>query len=333
MKKYNYIVSVVMLLLSGYIFYESSGYTIGSSAQKNPAVWPCILAGALALLMGLSLLAAFAVSQAVLPLGATALSVPFVAAQIELLKQLDRYVKSELAASVVSSMLAVFITCDEDDGNLGIQDAVNEDEKVTDDDMKLELAPGAVYALPPGKKVTEVNPIRATSGLDSFVTTMEILVGAGLEIPKEVLIKKYDSNYTAARSALLDFWRTVRVYRTRFNAQFNQPVYEMWLAEAVAQGRVEAPGFFDDPAIRQAWSGCMWTGVSMGHVDPLKEVKAAAERINNNISTQEQEASAYDGGDWSAIVRQRRRENAELTREHVPENGQTGGNGGTNDEK
>lgn len=50
MKKYNYIVSVVMLLLSGYIFYESGGYTIGSSAQKNPAVWPCILAGALALL-------------------------------------------------------------------------------------------------------------------------------------------------------------------------------------------------------------------------------------------------------------------------------------------
>ena len=259
--------------------------------------------------------------------------VPFVAAQIELLKQLDRYVKSELAASVVSSMLAVFITCDEDDGNLGIQDAVNEDEKVTDDEMKLELAPGAVYALPPGKKVTEVNPIRATSGLDSFVTTMETLVGAGLEIPKEVLIKKYDSNYTAARSALLDFWKTVRVYRTRFNAQFNQPVYEMWLAEAVAQGRVEAPGFFDDPAIRQAWSGCMWTGVSMGHVDPLKEVKAAAERINNNISTQEQEASAYDGGDWSAIVRQRRRENAELVRENVPENGQAGGNGGTNDEK
>jgi TctA family transporter len=43
MKKYNYIVSVVMLLLSGYIFYESSGYTIGSSAQKNPAVWPCML--------------------------------------------------------------------------------------------------------------------------------------------------------------------------------------------------------------------------------------------------------------------------------------------------
>jgi len=47
-------------------------------------------------------------------------------------------------------------------------------------------------------------------------------------------------------------------------------------------------------------------------VDPLKEVKAAAERIKNNISTQEQEASEYNGNDWSAIVRQRAKEKAAL---------------------
>ena len=50
MKKYNYIVSVVMIALAGYIFYEASTYDIGTSAQKNPAVWPMFLAGALALL-------------------------------------------------------------------------------------------------------------------------------------------------------------------------------------------------------------------------------------------------------------------------------------------
>lgn len=234
--------------------------------------------------------------------------VPFVSAQIELIKQFDRYIKSELAANVVASMLAVFLESDADDGKLGIEDAVNEDEKVTDDELKLELASGAVYNLPPGKKVKEVNPIRANTGFESFVATMETLIGAGYEIPKEVLIKKYDSNYTAARSALLDFWKTVRVYRTRFDAQFNQPAYEAWLAEAVAEGRVEAPGFFDDPAIRQAWSGCLWTGSSMGHVDPLKEVNAAEKRIANNITTQEQEAASYDGNDWRENVRQRRKE-------------------------
>ena len=107
---------------------------------------------------------------------------------------------------------------------------------------------------------------------------------------------------------MLDFWKSVRVYRTRFNKQFNRPIYEAWLSEAVATGRIEAPGFFDDPAIRKAWCGCMWMGVSMGHVDPLKEVNAAEKRIANNISTQEQEASEYNGNDWNAVVRQRRKE-------------------------
>ena len=49
-KKYNYIVSVIMLALSGYIFYETSTYNIGTSFQKNPAIWPQFLAAALALL-------------------------------------------------------------------------------------------------------------------------------------------------------------------------------------------------------------------------------------------------------------------------------------------
>ena len=234
--------------------------------------------------------------------------IPFVSAEIELIKQFSRYMHAELAGKVVSAMLTLFITSKEDDGKAGMEDAVNEDEKVTDDELKLELAPGAIYDLPPGKDVTTVDPKRSDTQFESFVNTCITVIASSMGIPKEVLIKKYESNYTAARAALLDFWRTVRVYRTRFNASFNQPIYEQWLSEAVAAGRIEAPGFFDDPAVRQAWCGCSWMGASMGHVDPLKEVNAAATRIANNITTQEQEASEYNGNDWSANVRQRRKE-------------------------
>lgn len=234
--------------------------------------------------------------------------IPFCASQIEKIKQLDRYLNSELAANVVSSMLTAFLESSEDDGKVGMEDAVNEEEKVTNDDFQLELAPGAVYDLPPGKKIATVNPIRNNSAFESFVSAFETIIGAGIGIPKEVLIKKYDSNYTAARASLLDFWREVRVHRTEFNNSFNQPVYEQWLAEAVALGRVDAPGFFDDPAIRRAWCGCMWMGTSMGHVDPLKEVKAAQNRIALNITTEEQEAAEYNGNDWNANIRQRRKE-------------------------
>ncbi len=234
--------------------------------------------------------------------------VPFVASEIEALKQFSRYMNSELAANVVSAMLTAFITSKDDDGKAGMEDAVNEEEKVTDDELKLELAPGAIYDLPPGKHIETVNPLRSNAQFESFVSTTITVIASSMGIPKEVLIKKYESNYTAARAALLDFWRTVRVYRTRFNSSFNQPIYEQWLSEAVAAGRIDAPGFFDDPAIRQAWCGCAWMGASMGHVDPLKEVNAAATRIANNITTQEQEASEYNGNDWNANIRQRRRE-------------------------
>ena len=234
--------------------------------------------------------------------------VPFVAAEIELLKQFDRYLKSELTANLVASMFSVFLESTEDDGVTGLEDVVNEDDRVTDDEYHYELGPGVVLDLPFGKKVHEVNPTRNNSTFDKYVGAMETVIGSSMEIPKEVLVKKYESNYTAARAALLDFWRTVRVYRTRFNASFNQPIYEQFMAEAVATGRIEAPGFFDDPAIRQAWCGCSWMGASMGHVDPLKEVNAAAMRIAQNITTQEQEASEYNGNDWAANVRQRRRE-------------------------
>lgn len=234
--------------------------------------------------------------------------IPFVAAEIEQLKQFTRYMNAELAANVVSAMLTCFITSDADDGKFGMQDAVNDDEKVTDDDIQLELAPGAVYSLPPGKQITTVNPLRNNSQFETFVNTCITVMASSMGIPKEVLIKKYESNYTAARAALLDFWRTVRVYRTRFNNNFNQPIYEQWLSEAVATGRINAPGFFDDPAVRQAWCGCVWMGASMGHVDPLKEVNAAEKRIENNITTQEQEASEYNGNDWSANIRQRKKE-------------------------
>ena len=234
--------------------------------------------------------------------------IPFVAAEIEQLKQFTRYMNPELAANVVSAMLTCFITSDQDDGSFGMQDAVNKEDKVTDDDISLELAPGAVYSLPPGKKIETVNPLRSNSQFETFVNTCITVIASSMGIPKEVLTKKYESNYTAARAALLDFWRTVKVYRTRFNDDFNQPIYEQWLSEAVATGRIDAPGFFDDPAVRQAWCGCVWMGASMGHVDPKKEVAAAESRIANNITTQEQEAAEYNGNDWAANIRQRKKE-------------------------
>lgn len=100
--------------------------------------------------------------------------------------------------------------------------------------------------------------------------------------------------------------------RKWFVDDFCQPIYEVWLAEAVARGRINAPGFFTDPLIRAAWCGARWIGPVQGSLDPLKEVKAAVLQIQHGIKTHEQITRETGGGDWNENVEQLVIENEKL---------------------
>ena len=91
-------------------------------------------------------------------------------------------------------------------------------------------------------------------------------------------------------------------------SNFCQPVYEEWLAEAVARGRIAAPGFFADPLVRFAWCGAEWVGDGPGAIDPLKEINAAEKRLALNITTLETETMLHNGSAWQDNIAQRKRE-------------------------
>ena len=82
----------------------------------------------------------------------------------------------------------------------------------------------------------------------------------------------------------------------------------MFLAEAVASGRLNAPGFFIDPLIKEAYCKAQWNGPAQGMIDPLKEVNAAEKRINLNLSTHDRETTEMTGGDFESNIRQLQRE-------------------------
>jgi capsid protein len=101
------------------------------------------------------------------------------------------------------------------------------------------------------------------------------------------------------------------MFRTRrqwMAKEFCQPIYEEWLSQAVASGRIKAPGFFLDPAIRRAWSRAEWHGPAPGQIDPLKEVDAAGKRIELGLSTRERETIELTGGDFDQNLKQLARE-------------------------
>ena len=96
--------------------------------------------------------------------------------------------------------------------------------------------------------------------------------------------------------------------RDSFAADFCQPAYEKWFAEAVARGRINAPGFFDDQAVAKAYMGCTWNGPARTNLDAKKEIEAAILRVQQGISTNEQETAQMTGGNWRANMRQRKSE-------------------------
>lgn len=234
--------------------------------------------------------------------------VPILAPVIEPLKQLGRYTEAELMAAVVSGMFTVFIKTEVPD-NPPLGESIPLEQQVdAEDDTSYEMGNGAIIGLAPGESAEVANPGRPNAQFDGFVTSILRQVGAALEIPYELLVKHFTASYSASRAALLEAWKMFRMRRAWLATKFCQPVYEEWFAEAVAKGRIHAPGFFDDPLIRKAYTKAEWHGPSQGQIDPLKEAKAAQLRVQEGFSTRERETAELTGGDFEMNHRQRVRE-------------------------
>ena len=237
--------------------------------------------------------------------------VPLLAPALPTLKQMGRYTDAELSAAIVSSCATLFIQRDgqSDMAPFGEDPPDKADNPDTPaDELAINLSPAAVFDLAPGEKANLIDPKHPTTTYDGFMMAMSNQVATCVEIPSEVLYKKFSSNYSASRGALNEFWRTCGTLRDSFADDFCQPTYERWFAEAVARGRINAPGFFDDPAVAKAYMGCTWNGPARTNLDAKKEIEAAILRMDKGISTAEQETAQMTGGSWRANMRQRKSE-------------------------
>lgn len=234
--------------------------------------------------------------------------VPYLAPVIESLKQLTRYSEAEMMAAVINGFFTVFITSEREASEFGFMGVVADEDRVSDLERDLELGPGMVNVLRPGEDMKVADAKRPSTNFDAFTTSMAKYVGAALEIPVELLVKHFSASYSASRAALLEAWTAFRMKRSWLAADLCQPVYELFLSEAISRGRLKAPGFFLDPAVRMAYCRAQWNGPAQGMIDPEKEVGAAEKRIALGISTRQQETTAMTGGDFDSNIVQLARE-------------------------
>lgn len=246
--------------------------------------------------------------------------IPMLGPVIETIKQQARYKKASVDAAVVNALFTVFIKHLAPNGGLqdgygapGMMNTAPTDQKVTPDDYGAseelyEMGSGNVIDMLEGEEIQTADPKHPIASFEKFVTEYTKEIGAAVGIPYEVLTLHFSSSYSAARAALNEAWKFFMNRRTYMARYFCQPTYEWFLTEAIMKGRISAPGFFSDPAIRHAWLKSSWVGPGRGIIQPLQEIKGAKEAISGKLSTHENEFIKFYGEDWEGAMNQLSRE-------------------------
>lgn len=252
--------------------------------------------------------------------------VSYLAQVIEPLLQLRRYTESELMAAVIESFFTAFIKTEASTEDMPFNEMNDDAEREPRNPNDYNMGPGQVNMMNPGEDVVFAEPKHPNGSFDKFAEAISSQVGAALEIPADLLLKKFNSSYSASRAALLEAWKAFKMRREWLADDFCRPLYEIWMSEAVARGRIYAPGFFINPAIHAAYLGSEWLGPSQGQLDPVKEITAEILACSEGFSTHEQSTIRLNGGQWDSNVEQLQRENEKLDGQ-APDPHKNGGTG------
>ena len=239
--------------------------------------------------------------------------IPHLAPVVTKLKELGRYTEAEMRAAVVSAFFTTFIRTE----NTDLQDSMEEDfdvpaneggraESVGRPEYKMGI--GAVVRLDENEDITTANPNRPNTAFDGFVQACLRQIAVGLELPFEVLIKHFNSSYSASRAALLDAYVFIRGRREFIASGFCDPIKAAVMEEAIALGLLAAPGFFRDPLLRAAYLNATWAGDSMGSLNPLDEVRAWNEAVEGDLTTRDRAEMEMFGTDYNRTKPQKLRE-------------------------
>ena len=239
--------------------------------------------------------------------------VPLLAPVIEPLKVLDRYIKSELQASLIQTLVSVVMQTEAPERTLGEMEEVGDQKDLLPNEMP--MVSGMIHSAAPGEKPMLIQPTHPYNAFPDFVKHNMSLVGSAIGVPYEMLMMSFDASYSASRAALNMASMSFEIRRSRIANDFCIPVWQAWMDEAVAKGYIEAPGYFQNQRLRRAYQSVAWVGPKEPIIDPVKEVQAAKIRIDEKLSTRTAEATRLTSLDFASIAQKLAQEES-LIREY-----------------
>lgn len=232
--------------------------------------------------------------------------IPIISPVIEELHQITKVRRAELKNIAVSTIFTGFLTSSTTQDHMKAKGGLA--KLVEEDGREIKLGAGNIWTLPPGLKMEFANPNRQCASLEGFISSVAKNIGACIGIPYEVLMSSFNSSYSASRAALNEAWRTYLIHREWLISDFCQPIYAEFLDYIVDVGIIDLRGYKENLLIRRAYQGSEWIGNSAGQIDPLKEGKASALKIQMGVSSLARESKVLTGVDYEKTFKQRKRE-------------------------
>jgi capsid protein len=104
-----------------------------------------------------------------------------------------------------------------------------------------------VYNLPSGQEQVPFQNTSPGTAFNVFVDAQIAYIAAAVGQSIETVLMKFSNNYSASRATLILCWRIALQRRYNLACYHLDPVYEMWLSEEIAAGRVSAPRLAGPP--------------------------------------------------------------------------------------
>lgn len=230
------------------------------------------------------------------------------------LKMLFRYDGAELEAALLNAIFSAYIESPFDhslleeamgDGavDVGAYQAGRADFH---EERKLALNGSRMPTLYPGESLKTVTAARPNGNFADFEKAVLRNAASAAGVSAQQASNDWsDVNYSSARGALLEFWKTTTRRRTDFSVGMAQPLYTTWLEEAHdLDAPPLPPGAPSFEECRDAYSRAIWLGPGIGWMDPVDEPAGAILRLDGALTTHSREL-AEQGLDLEEVLEER----------------------------
>lgn len=235
---------------------------------------------------------------------------------LQRMKMLWKYDETELDSAVINAIFGAYLESPFD--HQLMEQAVGDDVDLNGyqnqradyhNQRRTMLGEARIPILFPGEKINTVAATRPNSNFKDFEKSFLRNFASQTGLSAQQMSHDWsDVNYSSARAALLEAWKTLERRRHDFGQGFCSPVVGSWMEESMEVDDYPLPaGAPEFMECRAMYARTEWMGPGRGWIDPVDEKKGAILGMDGGLSTLQREC-AEQGLDWEEVLDQRERE-------------------------